>query len=276
MSRYLLFIFILFSTQTLFSQETKYVNTELLNVRSGPGKNYEVLDTAPKGEKVNILSVKGNWTHIQLDSGIRGFVSSKFLSTDIPSSEKTNSETGTWWKAILGTVGFLFLVKIFSGKKSSSTSSRDYSNPDTTKQNVPSISVTKKSNTPLKEKSQTSAQDYQLKEKFYCKFCGTEDNSLYFLTSRKCGKSSSGFHMPFEGVKENKYLCKFCGSEEKSLYFLTSRKCVKSSNDYHQPFDGGIRNSYACKFCGTTDKSLYFLTSRKCNKSTNEYHQPVI
>ncbi len=281
MSRYLLFIFILFSTQTLFSQETKYVNTELLNVRSGPGKNYDVLDSAPKGEKINVLSAKGNWTQIQLDSGIKGFVSSKFLSTDIPSSEKTNSETGTWWKAILGTVGFLLLVKVFSGKKSSSSSSENSSrslrstSPKKLSSNDSSKSAT--STIPTnKSNSVTEKSSPPRCEKYFCKYCGSHDYSIRSLTVNRCSNSPSGKHQPFEGEESDKYFCKYCGSHDYSIKSLTVNRCSNSPNSKHQPFEGAESKKYYCKYCGSHDYSIKSLTVNRCNNSPNGKHQPAL
>ena len=235
MKKYLLFYFLLFFIQNYFSQEARYIDTELLNVRSGPGKNYEVLDTAPKGEKVIFISTKGNWTQIQMDSGIKGFVSSKFVINTPPTSQKINNDPGKWWKVPLGIVGFLLIVKFFGSKKCSSTSSRDYSKTFKTQQNMGSNAVVETVNISSKEKPSIAPKPIQKKEKLYCKFCGREETNLFFLTSGKCQKSSSGYHMPFEGDVEKKYLCKFCGREESNLFFLTSRKCNKSTSKYHQP-----------------------------------------
>lgn len=70
----------LFLITTLsFAQETKYVDTELLNVRSGAGTKYEVIDKISQGEKVIAYSTQGTWTEIELNNGTRGYVSTKFL-----------------------------------------------------------------------------------------------------------------------------------------------------------------------------------------------------
>lgn len=259
MKKYLLFYFLLFSMQTYFSQEARYINTELLNVRSGPGKNYEVLDTAPKGEKVTILSAKGNWSHIQMDSGIKGFVSSKFLLTDAPISKSKKKDSGTWWKAILGTIGFLFLVKLFGGKKPSS----HRSSPKPTsleRQGNPQPLVTLR----------------PPKEVFTCKFCGVERNTVYTLTNGKCKNSPNGNHQPFEGSTMKIYSCKFCGLERNNIYTLTNGSCKISTNGHHQPYEGSESNKYCCKYCGLERNTIYTLTNGSCKLSPNGHHQPFI
>lgn len=258
MTKYLLFIFILFSAQTLFSQETKYVNTELLNVRSGPGKNYEVLDTAPKGEKITELSKEGNWTKIHMDSGITGFVSTKFLTAAQPSSAKTNNKSYSWWQIILAIGGFLLLAKFFGGKKNASP----LSNPQPATVTPPS---NPKSSFTLRAPESV----------FVCKFCGTERRSLSNLTRDSCRHSPNGHHQPFEGIPRNKYYCKFCGSERRSISNLTRDSCRSSPNGQHQPYEGVESQKYSCKFCGTERRSLANLTRDSCKTSPNGHHQPL-
>lgn len=65
-----------------FAQKTKYVDAELLNVRSGAGTKYDVIYKISQGEKVIAYSTQGKWTEIELDNGTRGYVSSKFLSDE--------------------------------------------------------------------------------------------------------------------------------------------------------------------------------------------------
>lgn len=246
--------------QTYFSQEARYINTELLNVRIGPGKNYEVLDTAPKGEKVTVLSASGNWTQIQMDSGIKGFVSSKFLVTDAPISKRTKKDSSIWWKAILGTIGFLFLVKIFGGKTQPSSNEKSKS----------TNYVLKKTNFKPKITEQKLGIIY------LCKYCGTERQNLSNLTRESCRSSPNGHHQPFEGLPRNKYFCKFCGTERRTLSNLTRESCKSSSSGKHQAYEGEELQKYSCKYCGTERRSLANLTRESCRSSPNGYHQPLI
>lgn len=70
------------------AKETKEVNTNSLNVRSGPGTNYSKLGTLKKGEKVGVLSENNGWSKINYN-GKEAYVSSKYLSkvsTNTPST----------------------------------------------------------------------------------------------------------------------------------------------------------------------------------------------
>jgi hypothetical protein len=54
--------------------------TTNVNVRSGPGTNYAVVDTARRGERVDVQQCKGSWCYIE-KSGPDGWVSANYLST---------------------------------------------------------------------------------------------------------------------------------------------------------------------------------------------------
>lgn len=61
------------------------VNVELLNVRSGPGKEYKNLSSYPllkKNNEVDILEVKGDWYKVLIAGKHEGYVSAKFLNVD--------------------------------------------------------------------------------------------------------------------------------------------------------------------------------------------------
>src|SRR5690606_21757915 len=53
--------------------------TSNVNVRSGPGTNYAVVDTARRGETVDVQRCQGSWCYI-VKSGPDGWVSSNYLS----------------------------------------------------------------------------------------------------------------------------------------------------------------------------------------------------
>lgn len=55
--------------------ETVTINTQSLNVRSGPGLTYPVVASLKKGDKAEIVSSSGDWYKIQLNSGT-GWVAS--------------------------------------------------------------------------------------------------------------------------------------------------------------------------------------------------------
>lgn len=108
-----------------FAQETKYVDTELLNVRSGAGNKFEVIDKIARGEKVTTYSIKGTWTEIELDNGTRGYVSSKFLSDEKNIEKSSGKEKKNSWLYLLLLVGIL-LIGFFSKGGSSRSSKSKY------------------------------------------------------------------------------------------------------------------------------------------------------
>lgn len=54
--------------------------TANVNVRSGPGSSYAVIDTARRGERVDVQQCQGSWCYIA-KSGPDGWVSANFLTT---------------------------------------------------------------------------------------------------------------------------------------------------------------------------------------------------
>lgn len=61
------------------------VNTRQLNVRSGPGSNYSVVETLPKGSRLTVISDDKNtgaasWVKVVTPSGEEGWANIKYLS----------------------------------------------------------------------------------------------------------------------------------------------------------------------------------------------------
>ena len=50
------------------------VRVDLLNVRSGPGKRYEIINQLYLGDIVQVLGVKPDWYYVNLPDGTRGWV----------------------------------------------------------------------------------------------------------------------------------------------------------------------------------------------------------
>lgn len=270
MKKNYLLVLAIFGCTLLYSQAIRYINTENLNIRSGPGKNHPVVDTAPLGNSVTVISQSGNWSQIETEDGVKGYASSKFLSDNKTSPVKDDKEPTPTWQLIALVIAFVLSYKFFGGKKNNSATAKPSSGQ--TSKPVRSSSVT-----PHTYGHKDNTKIAKVKDPHYfCKFCGSENQRLSALTFGRCSKNSSGHHIPFEGSIADKYLCKFCGREDKRLSALTFGKCGKSPNNYHQPFEGGAKKSYSCKFCGRPDKSLSTLTFGKCSNSTNGYHQPLI
>ena len=135
MKKTLLTFGLLLITILTFGQQTKYVDTEELNIRAGAGTKYEVVDKISQGQKVTVLSDQGKWSEIELENGQKGFVSTKFLSDTQNSSSPTSDKKNSWISYLI-VIGFvlygLYKVKkffsgLFSGSSSSSSSQRSTS-----------------------------------------------------------------------------------------------------------------------------------------------------
>lgn len=74
MKKTLLTFGLLLITILTFGQQTKYVDTEELNIRAGAGTKYEVVYKISQGQKVTVLSDQGKWSEIELENGQKGFV----------------------------------------------------------------------------------------------------------------------------------------------------------------------------------------------------------
>lgn len=233
-----------------FAQETKYVDTELLNVRSGAGTKYDVIHKISQGEKVTAYSTKGTWTEIELNNGTRGYVSTKFLSNSQNQKSSTDKK-GNSWIGYLLVIGFVLYAlnkvrKFFTGGSSSYSSS---------------------SNSQPREIE-------EVKPIYICKYCGTKDKDLWSLTVQNCHDSPTKKHQALEGGIQSEYICEYCGTKDKNLWSLTRQNCHDSPTKKHRPFLGGIQSEYICKYCGTKDKNLWSLTRQNCHKSPTKKHQP--
>ncbi|MGL4911657.1 MAG: SH3 domain-containing protein [Romboutsia sp.] len=62
-------------------KETKVVNTDSLNVRSGAGTNYSKVGTLKKGEKVGVISESNGWSKIDYKGKV-AYTSSQYLSKE--------------------------------------------------------------------------------------------------------------------------------------------------------------------------------------------------
>lgn len=78
-------------TFEVFGQNYKYVTVDVLNVRENAGKEYNVVGKVKKGEKVTAISETKSWTQIENGSGMKGYVATKFLTSD-SIEEKSNFE----------------------------------------------------------------------------------------------------------------------------------------------------------------------------------------
>ncbi len=71
---------------------TKVVNTDLLNVRSGPSTSYKILGKINKGIKVQVISEENGWSKI-LYNNKEAYVSSRYLDSSNSSNNGSNDNS---------------------------------------------------------------------------------------------------------------------------------------------------------------------------------------
>lgn len=96
----------------------KYVSTQSakLNVRTGPGINNNKITSLSKGQKVNVVEIKGGWSHI--NSPVDGWVDSNYLSSTVVNSaivQNVSSTVGNYYR--LKTKTTLFSKSNLTGTK---------------------------------------------------------------------------------------------------------------------------------------------------------------
>lgn len=79
--------------KTVFDKYYVYYTAQNVNLRGGPGTNYERIRMLERGVEVQGAAKDAGWTFISVD-GKFGWVSSEYLSTTMPEPE-TPQETGT-------------------------------------------------------------------------------------------------------------------------------------------------------------------------------------
>jgi len=72
---------------------TGLVTTTLLNVRSGPGTNFNIVTTVKKNEYIRVFAKIGNWYVIQTDKDYIGAVSSKYVKAIYPTTSVGGEST---------------------------------------------------------------------------------------------------------------------------------------------------------------------------------------
>ncbi|SMQ71083.1 Uncharacterized conserved protein YraI [Devosia lucknowensis] len=72
------------------------VATSNVNVRSGPGTGFAVVDALRRGERVDVQYCRGSWCYVQ-KAGPDGWVSSSYLSSGRPSwNDDWGWDDGGW------------------------------------------------------------------------------------------------------------------------------------------------------------------------------------
>jgi uncharacterized protein YgiM (DUF1202 family) len=70
---------------------TVRVTSATVNVRRDPSTAGEVVAQVKKGERLALLANRGEWSNVRLADGTTGWVSSKLVSSDAPSSTAASS-----------------------------------------------------------------------------------------------------------------------------------------------------------------------------------------
>ncbi len=58
------------------------VSSKKVNLRAGPGENYGVLGTMNKGDAVQVMDTKGEWTQIQAPTNAYAFIAAQYLKQE--------------------------------------------------------------------------------------------------------------------------------------------------------------------------------------------------
>lgn len=75
----LLFIFSIALVLSIAADGKGTVNTGILNIRSGPGTNYNNIGQLSRGSEISIVKLENNWIQIRLPQGL-GWVSSEYVT----------------------------------------------------------------------------------------------------------------------------------------------------------------------------------------------------
>ena len=105
-----------------FSQERRIVMTLKLNVRSGAGISYKIINQVEKNDTILVLGKKKAWMKIALENEEIGYVSSKFLSeplSEIKNSTTSQDSKSRFWEIVIFVVFIIiFLIVIINGYSS--------------------------------------------------------------------------------------------------------------------------------------------------------------
>jgi uncharacterized protein YgiM (DUF1202 family) len=213
MKKTLLTFGLLLITILTFGQQTKYVDTEELNIRAGAGTKYEVVNKISQGQKVTVLTEHGKWSEIELENGTKGFVSTKFLSDSQTSSSSKGSDKKNSWIGYVLVIGFVLygLKKLFGGSSSSSSSStRREPRTETIRQ-----TSSKPKTNPLRW--------------YHCKNCNIKIEAGKQPTSLNCSKETFHKWTDLGEVGNQAYSCKNCGTTVYTTKQPTSLNCSRDT-----------------------------------------------
>ena len=74
-----------------YADSNVVVNVSALNVRSGPSLNYSKIGLVYKGESLTLIENQGEWSHVKLDNGSKGWVYSQYIKNQGTSSNSKDT-----------------------------------------------------------------------------------------------------------------------------------------------------------------------------------------
>lgn len=84
--------FLLINIPPMAAAEIRYVTDSLLiSVRSGPGKEYKILDNINTGTPMTVLEEKGEFIQVSISDTLKGWVPKYYTETDIPKAKVIES-----------------------------------------------------------------------------------------------------------------------------------------------------------------------------------------
>ena len=72
-------------TQNVYSQnQVIYVNAPTVNLRSGPGEHYSVIQVVRKGSPLEIINIQDIWYQVKSSGGVAGWIAKSAVTTEKP------------------------------------------------------------------------------------------------------------------------------------------------------------------------------------------------
>jgi len=99
----------------LYAQATKgsFTTTAEVALRSGPGSNFDVITTLPKGIKINVVGKEGHWLKVESKHGGKpGYIDEQFAKSNAPVKTAPAKATST---SVAGTYRTLREVDLRQG-----------------------------------------------------------------------------------------------------------------------------------------------------------------
>ncbi len=117
MKKIISFLLILMFFSSIYAQNSEkyFVTAKKLNVREQPiVSENNIIYQIEKGSEIYVKNIQNNWAEIEVDTEkyVSGFVSSKYISKNFPSDNKSEKEKIDWffWLSIIGSVIILYYI----------------------------------------------------------------------------------------------------------------------------------------------------------------------